>query len=184
MPKCSLNLAHPKFKKLIEKHSQGRPNFQRVLEALGTSVLKDRKLCGWVNHPMPGFPQYQNRVWKWDFEADEGAQSTGRKGWRLFALAHGDGVSDHPMPADAFFCYDKSQEPSGNPVTWIVKELKRFLTDESTVPCSTEERFRRVLQGDGNTRSLCMTCCETVAVTGEEPELSLAETLHVCLISN
>lgn len=150
-----------------------------ALDALAASVLKDRNRCGWVNHPMPGYKQYQGRVWKWDFEADPGAQSTSRPGWRLFALAQGANPTDHPMPADAFFLYDKNDEPKGNPVKWIVEELKKFLLSDAP-RIGEEDRFRRVNQPDGSIRSLCMSCCETVFVSMVEAELDLAEQMHQC----
>lgn len=131
---------------------------------------------------MPGFPQYQGRVWKWDFKPDDAAKSATRKGWRIFAFAPGQNPpGSTPIPATAFFCYDKSEEPSGNPAKWLAAELKKFLGEENIgKQFIEEEAFRRFLQDDGQTRSICMKCCETLFVSSVMAELEMAEASHRC----
>ena len=180
MAKCALNVSHPKFLRFLEKSHLSSDS--EMVEGLGTlcaAVLKDRKLSSWVNHPMPGYPNYQNRIWKWDFKPDSSSHSSTRKGWRLFAFVP-DLLAPDPIPATAFFCYDKQDEPSGNPAKWIASVLKRFLTESATQPAGEEERFRRQLQPDGCTRSLCLTCFDSVCVSADLNECSFAEQLHAC----
>jgi hypothetical protein len=149
------------------------------LKTLCALVLRDRKLSSWVNHPMPGYPNYHNRIWKWDFKPDNSGHSSTRKGWRLFAFVPDLLMSD-PIPATAFFCYDKQNEPAGNPPSWISAVLQKFLAEESPAPTTEDEKFRRQLQPDGFTRSLCHTCYATVAVTADLQECKAAEDAHQC----
>lgn len=180
MARCALNVSHPKFKKIVDKYITGHPDFYKCLDALCGLVLKDHKLSGWVNHPMPGFPAYQNRVWKWDFKPSAIDQSGTRKGWRIFALAEHSNSAAHPTPATAFFCYDKDNEPKGNPATWISQELKNFLREEAASLPVPDETFRHFPHGEGKTISLCLVCCETIFISDIEAEIQMAEASHQC----
>ena len=180
MGRCALHVSHPKFKKLVDKYTQGHPDFYKSLDALCALVMKDYKLSGWVNHPMPGYPDYQGRVWKWDFKPGAIDSSGTRKGWRIYALAAHATPATHPTPATAFFVYDKDDEPPGNPAKWIAQALRSFLAEEAATEPVPEEAFRHFPHDDGKTISLCLKCCATVFVSGIEAEIEMAEATHKC----
>jgi hypothetical protein len=126
---------------------------------------------------MKRLPQFQNKIWKWDF-APSGESSSTRKGWRLFAYVP-DPQAPEPIPARAFVCYDKDQEPKGNPAKFLADLLKKFLAE--TVNLKVEEdRFKRQVDSDGTTISLCLGCWDTVAMSADISEIELAESTHEC----
>jgi len=183
LAKCSLDTSKPKFRRCIADHLTTHPALQSGLDELGRNLLKDHKLCGWVNHPMPGFPKYQNKVWKWDFKPQAVDPSGTRKGWRLFAYVPDPDTLD-PVTAIAFFCYPKKQEPGGNPATWIAKALKSFLVEEVDKGDIDAEKFRRFKLPDGQIRSLCCVCFETIFVSEMDAEIEMAERSHICATNN
>ena len=126
---------------------------------------------------MPKYPQYQNKIWKWDFKP-EGDRSGGRKGWRLYAYVENPDAAE-PIPAVSFLYYDKSETPQGDHVKYLVGVLKKFLAQ--TVEVRIEEaRFRRQTDADGSVISLCNVCWETVAISVDISEVELAEGTHEC----
>lgn len=152
------------------------------LQVLRNNLAKDHRLCNWVNIPMPGYPKYKNRIWKWDCRPDIMDRSATRKGWRLFAYVP-DSKAPEPIPAKAFFILDKTEDRGGNYTKMIVESLRDFLAEESSLSMAAgaaEDRFRRQTQPDGNIRSLCLTCWESVAVTTDSAERDAAEAIHQC----
>lgn len=176
MARCALDVSHPKFAKLCGTN----PDLLEGLTVLRNNLAKDHKLCGWVNHPMPGFTKYQNKIWKYDCRPETGDQSSTRKGWRLYAYVP-DPKAKEPIPAIAFFLYDKAYGSVGNHSTWIAGILKKFLSEESPIAAEAgSDRFKHQLQPDGLTRSLCLTCFDSVAVTADQDELAGAQAAHEC----
>ena len=171
MSRCDLDLQHPKF-----RHANDAA-LELGLSKLRETVAKDHKLSGWVNHPMPKYPLYQNRIWKWDF-APEGSRSSTRKGWRLYAYVP-DPKAPEPIPAIAFLCYDKTDAPTGDHTKFVAKAIKDFLA--ATIEIQTKERpFRRQVNSDGETISLCLKCCELVIISADIADVELSEDTHEC----
>jgi hypothetical protein len=125
---------------------------------------------------MPGFPDYQNKVWKWDF-GPSGERSSTRKGWRLIAYVPEPNAPE-PIPARAFLCYDKDEEPKGNPAKFLADTLKEFLSATRKIE-PTPDRFRRQPLADGKFVSLCYECFEQI-FTESDDEAGLAESAHEC----
>jgi len=125
---------------------------------------------------MPGYPQYEKKVWKWDFQPS-GNKSYTRKGWRLYAyVAEPNGPE--PILARAFLAYDKSDAPTGNPAQYVADALKAFLIPLVAVR-ATPDRFRRQTLADGKIVSLCYECCEAIfSANGEEADD--VEASHQC----
>ncbi len=130
----------------------------------------------WVNHPMPGFPQYYDKVWKWDF-APAGDRSATRKGWRLLAYVENP-KGPEPVLARAFLCYDKDRDPGRNPEKFIAKCLKEFFSHAIKIE-TTPDRFRRQTVLDGQIVSLCYECCETI-FSADNDAADIAESAHEC----
>lgn len=125
---------------------------------------------------MPGYPQYENKIWKWDFEPS-GNKSYTRKGWRLYAYV-ADPNGPEPILAQAFLAYDRADAPSGNPAEYVAEALKAFLIPLVAVR-TTPDRFRRQSLANGKIVSLCYECCETIFSQNEE-EADGQEAAHVC----
>ena len=178
MARCSLDTSKPKFRKLIARYLAAHPSLQGGLDELTDKVSKDYDLCNRVNHPMPAYPQYQGKVWKWDFKPQGIEQSSTRKGWRLFAYVP-DPKASGTVPAVAFLCYPKKDEPAGNPAKWVADALKAFLVEE-VIRDNPTARFRRTIDSDGRTHSLCLNCCEHVFMSDVPAEIEAAEASHVC----
>lgn len=175
MSRCDLDLQHPKFRRADSA------DLELGLNKLRETVAKDHKLSGWVNHPMPKYPQYQNKIWKWDF-APEGDRSRTRKGWRLYAYVP-DPHAPEPIPATAFLCYDKKYPPSGDHTKFVAQEIKKFLAEIVEVQ-ATERPFRRQVNGDGETVSLCLECCELIIISADLAEVELMEDTHQCPVAD
>jgi hypothetical protein len=171
LARCRLDISNAKFRLSVGDD----PALNKGLEELSTKVAKDHKTSGWVVQPMPGFPQHQNKIWKWDF-APEGAHSSTRKSWRL--LAHvPDPQAAEPVEATPFLAYPRSENPSGNPAKYVADALKRFLS--KTIIKTEEVKFKRQIDSAGRTISLCMDCWGAVCdPTADITEIEIAEGTH------
>ncbi len=125
---------------------------------------------------MPGYSQYEKKVWKWDFEPS-GNKSYTRKGWRLYAyVADPDGPE--PIIAQAFLAYDKNDDPGGNPAKHLAEALKEFFSSAIDIK-ATPDRFRRMPGPNNQIVSMCYECCETIFSENEQ-EADGQEGAHVC----
>ena len=173
MARCRLDVKHPKFLKSIG----GEPGsaLQLGLDELVKKLLRDHKLSNWFNHPMA--PHSTQVIWKWDF-APEGAHSSTRKSWRLYAHVS-DPQAPEPIPATAFLLHPRGETPKGNPAKWVADALKQFLS--STVEIDSEEdKFKRSTDADGKIRSICYVCFDSVAVSYALADIEVAESTHEC----
>ena len=127
---------------------------------------------------MPGYPQYQNKVWKWDFRPEGGRSST-RKGWRLYAYVANPAGSE-PVEATAFLCYDKPNDPGGNYAKMVAEALKDFLAASIVERGRTDERFRRQAGESGTAVSLCLKCFRVIGITANLEEIERLESMHTC----
>ncbi len=172
MARCKLDVDNQKFVKSIGG-DRADPSLLEGLKKLQEKAAKGLK-NGWFNQPMQRFPQYQDRVWKWDF-APEGATSSTRPGWRLYAYLPDPGAKE-PIPAEAFWCYAKADKENATPKE-IAKKLKQHLAvtiDRHVI----EDRFRRVPTETGFA-STCYTCFDTI-FTADNAEADVMEGTHDC----
>jgi hypothetical protein len=172
LARCDLNIEHQKFKYLIGSDT----DLHAGLQELKRKVAQDHRLSGWFNQPMKHCPEFQNRIWKWDF-APAGATSATRKGWRLYAYVP-DPRAQEPIPATAFFCYPKSADRGGDYSKAIADALKEFLKKIEVK--ATPDRFKHQIDGKGRTISLCYECYEKVAHSEDLLEIEIAESAHQC----
>jgi hypothetical protein len=171
LAKCKLNIDHPNFER---SESQ---SLISGLHDLISLVLGDHKLSGWVNHPMPGFPAYQNKIWKWDFRP-EGDRASTRKGWRLYAFVP-NYQQVEPVEAIAFLCYDKDETPKGDHIKFLAKALAKFLSNATKADVK-EPPFKRQTESTGEIISLCWECWAMVFRSFDEQEVISAEANHRC----
>ena len=175
LKKCILAIEDVRFGSFILKKYGKNEEFSRGLRRLKETVERDRDLCMRFTHRMPHHPQYQNKIWKWDFQPP-GFTSSTRKGWRLYGYVD-DPISLVPIVIP-FFCYPKSETPAGDVVPYLVEALRSFLY--ASRPADTpESKFRRQTAGD-SIISLCYSCYATVAQNTDEEQVNIAETHHRC----
>jgi hypothetical protein len=173
LAKCALDLTDPNFI-IVGDASDG--DLRAGLEELQLKLAQDHKLSSFFNHPLPGFPEFQNKVWKWDF-SPAGDSSSTRKGWRLLAYVP-DPKSAEPIPARAFLCYDKDQQPKGNPAKFVAKQLKAFLSQVVRIE-ATADRFRRQNISGHKVISTCYECFEQI-ISDDDETADIAESAHEC----
>lgn len=125
---------------------------------------------------MPGYPQYEKKVWKWDFEP-AGNKSYTRKGWRLYAYVP-DPNAPEPILAQAFLAYDKSDQPTGNPATYVADALKEFFSATVEIK-ATPDKFRRMPGPNNQIVSMCNECFETI-FSADHSEADITEAGHEC----
>jgi hypothetical protein len=174
LAKCKLNTSDPKFVILGDASDA---DLQSGLEELQRKLATEHTLSHFVNHPMPGFPDFQNKVWKWDF-APGGDTSSTRKGWRLLAFVP-EPNGPEPILARAFLCHDKDEGPKKNHAKFIAKALKKYLAEIDKRIEATPERFRRQDLPDGTIISLCYECGEAL-FSPDHAEADLLESTHEC----
>jgi hypothetical protein len=173
LARCNLDVSHPKFLASVGND----PELLAGLTRLRDLVAKDHTLSGFFRQPMKGYIDYQNKIWKWDFRPD-GATSSTRKGWRLYAYVP-DPNAPEPIPAIPFFFYSKADDPGGNYADHVAKAIKKFLVEHVEIRVE-EDRFRHQNHSDGRTISLCMKCGETVAMSIDLEEVEIFESTHEC----
>lgn len=156
MSKCTLDIDEPK---LVIHGKASESNLGQGLAALRDKVAINHKLSMWFNHPMPGFPDYEGKVWEWDFKPT-GEHGSTRPGWRLLAYIPNP-QGPEPILARPFVCWDKSEAPRKNQQKFISGALKKFLS--ATVRISPEEEvFRSTVDGQGKNIAVCQICWERV----------------------
>jgi len=171
LSKCDLNVSHPKFRILS---SVPESAFEAGLKELQEKVAKSHELSGFFPQPMPGFPQYEKKVWKWDFEPS-GNKSYTRKGWRLYAYVENpDGPE--PIRAQAFLAYDKVDQPDGNLAKHVAETLKTFLAEIIEIEAKPD-KFRRMAAENNQVASMCNDCFATF-LSADLGEAEIAEAGH------
>jgi hypothetical protein len=83
----------------------------------------------------------------------------------------------------AFLCYDKTDAPSGDHTKFVAKAIKDFLAAAIEVQ-ARERPFRRQVNGDGETISLCLECCELVIISADIADVELSEDTHQCSVGD
>jgi hypothetical protein len=173
LSKCKLDISSPKFRVLGGASST---DIEEGLKELQAKVARGHDLSGFFCQPMQGYPQYEKKVWKWDFEP-AGQRSYTRKGWRLFAYVPDPSCAE-PIPAIAFLCYDKTNDPGGNPAFFIAGALKEFLSETVKIE-PKPERFHRQTLAERRYISTCYECFEQFISSSKE-EADLRESGHEC----
>ena len=171
MSKCTLDIDEPDLV-IIGKASES--NLREGLAALRDKVAGNHKLSMWFPHPMPGYPEYTNKVWEWDFKPT-GERSSTRPGWRLLAYIPNPNGPE-PILARPFVCWDKSEAPKKNQEKFVASALKKFLSAKIKVEAE-EDPFRYTVDGEGKNIAVCQICWERVEAADLE-ELELLKEAH------
>jgi hypothetical protein len=170
--RCALDVSDPFFLASVGDS----PAILAGLEEIRQKVADNHRSCGWVNQPLPGFPEFQNKVWKWVW-APKGDRSATKKGWRLYAYVP-DAAAAEPIPATAFYGYDKTDDPGNYPKV-LAKKLRAFLAGPAEELVKVEEKFIRRIHNEVII-SLCGECFEKVSESTDLFEVEALETTHQC----
>jgi hypothetical protein len=171
LSKCNLDIDEPRLTVIGGVSSD---SLRGGLEQLRDRLARDHHMCGFFSHPMPGFPDYYNKVWEWDFRPT-GERSFTRGGWRLLAYVP-DPRGPEPILARPFICWDKGDAPSGNQEHFISGALKKFLSQHIRVEAE-EETFQVRVDRDGTHYGTCQLCWDHVA-SADRDELDTLMSAH------
>jgi hypothetical protein len=171
LAQCKLDIDHPKFVVIGNASDDG---LKAGLQDLKNLVAKDHKLSTFFAQPMPKYPEYQNRIWQWDFRP-EGETSSTRKGWRLYAYVP-DPKAPEPIPAIAFVCWDKKNAPKGDYVQYLAGILEKFLTQTVRIIVA-ESQFIDRKDSQGRVVSTCDHCWDVI-ISADEEEAELNKGIH------
>ncbi len=87
---------------------------------------------------MSRFPEFQNKIWKWDFAPSGDKNRTPR----LALITHvPEPTGPEPILARAFICYDEDQDQKGESANFVAEVLKECLSHTIRI-VATPERFR------------------------------------------
>ena len=177
MANSTLDFSHPFFQKTIRK-SKGDAAFMKALESMKALIEANHEACHRVVQPMgKKYPQCHDKIWKYDWQPAT-AHSSGRKSWRLVAIVPEPHVQPYRIIAGGVY-------PKNSVDQLTLKQLAAIFaaitsSAEEGVVRTTTSQFIRVSNGDGQLRSLCEVCGDTVAVSALDDTLLLGEDTHDC----
>ena len=176
MAKCTLDLSHPYFKRTLIDF-QDDPTFLEGLEILRKKVEAEHTCCHWNVQPMKGYPDCQGKIWKYDW-APPGDRSADRKSWRMVVIVPDPLTKPYRLIAATVYAKNQTGQLS-------IKGLARILAAVTAIEVDTVQKsapalFKHVVQDDGQTRSLCLSCCETVAVSFDIQAIEELQRKHRC----
>ena len=85
MAKCRLDLTHPSFVRIVEKLSKKQHDLKKGIEQAKKKIEENHMACHWVEQPMPGYPNCEGKIWKYDW-APPSIKSFTRRPWRLIVI--------------------------------------------------------------------------------------------------
>lgn len=179
MAACLLDLSHPIFLASRQK-IQEDPELEEALAEMKRKIEAEHTSCGRVVQKFYGdsnFTELHGKIWKYDW-GKSGA--SGRKSWRMVVVVPE--PAETPLKLIAGAIYAKSSTDQ-----LPLKELSSIFTaviTPSIAASATEEEcsgeFHRVPNGDGQTRSICMSCYELVTVSMDIAFITASEKNHLC----
>jgi hypothetical protein len=176
LAKCTLDLSHPYFKKALLVF-QDDSTFAEGLEILKQKVEAEHTCCHWNVQPMKGYPDCQGKIWKYDW-APPGDRSAGRKSWRMVVIVPDPLTKPYRLIAATVYAKSQTSQLSIRELAKILASITspEIAAGEQTIP----ELFKHVIQDDGQTRSLCLGCCEAVAISFDIQAIEEIQRKHKC----
>jgi hypothetical protein len=166
LAKCTLDLNHPYFLRAIGSSTDGQ-ELPEGLKAAKEKIEAEHTSCHHVVQQMPGYPQCQNKIWKYDW-SPPGQRSKNRKCWRMVVIVPDPTHQPYRLIAAAIYGKNAPDQLSN-------KQLAKIFAAVTALPAAhspnEEEQFQHVAKDGGSTLSLCRSCGETIAsqVTAQPP---------------
>jgi hypothetical protein len=176
LAKCTLDLNHPYFINAI-RGTENDPAFQEGLRTLKKKVEAEHTCCNHVIQPMPGYPNCQNKIWKYDW-APTDQHSAKRKSYRMVIIVPDPSSSPLNLIAATFYAKNTIDQLSKKQLARILATVTAPTTNEIGLPASEAEQFKRVEKNSGSMISICMSCGETVADSVALIDIEASERQH------
>jgi len=175
----TLDFSHPYFQKTI-KNFKDAPNFTEALEDAKRLIEANHEACHMVVQQGMGkkYAQCHGKIWKYDWQPAT-ARSSGRKSWRLVAIVPDPLTQPYYIVAAAIYPKNETDQLTLKQLAAIYAAVTA-VREEGPAQQTSESHFRRVSNGDGQTRSLCDVCGDSVAVSAIDEELQQGEDRHQC----
>jgi hypothetical protein len=176
LAKSTLDLDHPYFQKAIRK-LQSDPQFTEGLVEAQRLIEANHEACHRVVQPMgKKYPECHDRIWKYDW-APSGSRSATRKSWRMVVIVPDPFSPPYYLIGATVYAKSSVSELALNQLAAIFAAVTG-----PTVPQDQQEepKFKRVPNGDGMIRSLCIACGESLSVSAFSDELEQGEEQHQC----
>lgn len=179
MAKSKLDLSHPYFQKAISIHKEDRSFIEGLCEAQH-KIEVEHTSCHRVVQPMgKKFPQCHGKIWKYDW-SPTGQHAAHRKAWRMVAIVPDPNKQPYEIIAAAIYPKNEIDQLSAKQLAVIFAAVTAPFVREGAIAAAADESFRQVSNGDGQTRSLCNTCGESVGVSDDPTVLKEAQSRHQC----
>lgn len=66
MARCTIDLSHPQFQAALESLRKKHNDLAEGLEKAKEKIEAEHTACNLVVQPMPGYPDCQGKIWKYD----------------------------------------------------------------------------------------------------------------------
>jgi hypothetical protein len=126
---------------------------------------------------MPGYPDCQRKIWKYDW-SPAGQHSANRKSWRMVVIVPDPDTQPYRLIAAAVYAKNRTDQLSSRELAKILASVLRPVSRLRAA--LDEERFMHIRRGDGQMRSICYACGETVAVSFDMAEIDESDQQHPC----
>jgi hypothetical protein len=130
LAKCKLNLTHPSFVKITEKLGKRQHDFGKGLEQAKRKIETDHQACNWVNQPMPGYPDCQDKIWKYDWGPPSIRSST-RRPCRLIVIVKDQSKEPYELVAGTVYCKNSANQLSVEELAAVYSEITNPLPEQS-----------------------------------------------------
>jgi hypothetical protein len=182
MSESTLDLSHPCFLASLGR-LQDDPDTQEALAEIKKKIEKEHTSCNRVVHKFYGnakFPHLHGKIWKYDWGK---SGSSGRKSWRLVVVVPDLNTQPYKLIAAAIYSKSVTEQLPLRELAEIFDGVTNPAPAANVLKLAAaadSREFRRVSNGDGQTRSLCALCYTSVAVSIEISALDKAECEHRC----
>jgi hypothetical protein len=182
MAVCTLDLSHPYFLASLGR-LQDDPDTQEALAEIKKKVEAEHTSCNRVVQKFYGnakFPHLHGKIWKYDWGK---SSASGRKSWRLVVVATDPNAQPYKLIAGAIYSKSAAEQLPLRELAEIFACVTKQASAGNVLEmaaAATVGEFRRVPNGDGQTRSICMLCFAKVEVSSEIAVLDEAEHEHRC----
>jgi hypothetical protein len=178
LAQCTLDLNHPYFQNSISANDSDL-TFHEGLRTLKAKVEAEHTSCNHVVQPMPGYPNCQNKIWKYDWSPPD-QRAARRKVWRMVVIVPEPFARPLKLIAAQVYCKGSTDQLTNKRLASILAAITAPVSAELGLPEARLPLFRRVVKSNAKTISVCLDCGETVVESATLEDINGAEGLHQC----